>query len=408
MPEGESFHPVVLAPTYNNAATLLDILQRVLDLGLPLIVIDDGCTDSSAELLREFIARSGHGQVQVVTHPRNRGKAAALRTGFAAASAAGYTHAATIDTDGQLDPEQIPEMLAAAQNSPRALILGCRVAPTGDYPRRSQIGRMVSNHLVWTESGARVGDSQCGLRVYPLGLMNAVPCRAQHYGFETEILSRAGWAGCPVIEVPVRCRYLPLEVRVSHFRPWLDSIRAFGMHLRLLARALTPWPHRRWPGPVTVRPWRARLRQFLHWLSPVEAWRQLRAGRISRLELASSLAVGVFIANLPLYGVQTLASLYAARRLHLSPIAVVAGSQASIPPIGALLIAAAVCVGHFLLHGALPPLASYGSSLVALAEAAPALLLDWVIGSLVVGAFLATATFALVMAFAWQPVSSGS
>jgi len=70
----------------------------------------------------------------VIDHPRNRGKAAALQTGFAAAAEAGYTHAVTMDSDGQLDPEQIPELLAAAHEHPRALVLGVRDASRPDYP----------------------------------------------------------------------------------------------------------------------------------------------------------------------------------------------------------------------------------------------------------------------------------
>ena len=94
----------------------------------------------SIRLLAEALARRGHA-VTVVTHNRNRGKAAALKTGFAAAAEAGFTHAITIDTDGQLDPEQIPELLAAARENPSALVVGCRDDGKADYPARSRLGR---------------------------------------------------------------------------------------------------------------------------------------------------------------------------------------------------------------------------------------------------------------------------
>src|SRR5687767_3581022 len=108
------FSPVVITPTYNNCGTLAGVLGRVEALGLPMIVVDDGSTDSTAEVLREWAARRQDGPARVLTHARNRGKADALRTGFAAAAAAGHTHAVTIDTDGQLDPEEIPLLLAVA------------------------------------------------------------------------------------------------------------------------------------------------------------------------------------------------------------------------------------------------------------------------------------------------------
>jgi glycosyltransferase involved in cell wall biosynthesis len=179
--EDREFRPVVVAPTYNNVRTLGDIITRTQALGLPVLVVNDGSTDGTAELLAAWSGQP----LTVVTHAVNRGKAAALQTGFAAARQAGYTHAASIDTDGQLDPEQIPALLDAARANPAALVVGCRNDRADDYPARSRVGRRVSNLLVRLESGVRVGDSLCGFRVYPLAFVAAVPCRVGHFGFET-------------------------------------------------------------------------------------------------------------------------------------------------------------------------------------------------------------------------------
>jgi glycosyltransferase involved in cell wall biosynthesis len=237
---------VVIAPTYNNSATLADVLGRIQALKLPILVINDGSTDSTANLLGGL---AEPGAVTVLTHLTNQGKAAALHTGFTAAIAAGFTHAATIDTDGQHNPEEIVALLDAARCWPDALIVGRRDQTADGYPARSRIGRRVSNFLVRVESGAKVEDSQCGLRIYPLGLVQSIKCRVGHYGFETEVITRAAWAGCQVIEVPVTCRYLPIERRISHFRPWVDSFRGVAMHFFLLARAICPvFPPPRWPA----------------------------------------------------------------------------------------------------------------------------------------------------------------
>src|SRR5690349_15943341 len=123
MDVSDEFRPVVIAPTYNNARTLAGVLDRVVALGLPVIVVNDGATDGTAEVLGRWVGTQG-GRGRVVTHDVNRGKAAALRTGFRAAAEAGYTHAATIDTDGQLDPEQIPALVKLAAENPAALVLG--------------------------------------------------------------------------------------------------------------------------------------------------------------------------------------------------------------------------------------------------------------------------------------------
>jgi glycosyltransferase involved in cell wall biosynthesis len=234
---------VVLAPTFNNGHTLADILRRIGDSGLATIVIDDGCTDDTAHILQQWSGRqSGR---TVLTHPHNRGKAAALRSGFDAARAAGFTHAITIDTDGQLDPAQIPQLLERAAHTPHCIVVGCRDAGAGDYPAASRLGRWASNLLIRWESGATLDDSQCGFRVYPLRLIAPLACRAGRFGFETEILTRAIWAGLEVEQIGVACLYKLPGGRVSHFRPWRDSLSAAGMHVKLLALSMLQRPRAR-------------------------------------------------------------------------------------------------------------------------------------------------------------------
>jgi glycosyltransferase involved in cell wall biosynthesis len=396
----DAFRPVVIAPTYNNARTLRGVLDRVRALGLPVIVVNDGATDATGEVLAAWAAGVGEG-VWVLAHAVNRGKAAALRTGFRAAAEMGYTHAATIDTDGQLDPEQIPALLALAERERHALVVGYRDDTADDYPARSRVGRRVSNLLVLMESGVRVQDSQCGLRVYPMGLVNTVECSAGRFGFETEIITRAGWAGCGIAESPVRCRYFPPGERVSHFRPWVDSLRGVGMHVRLLGRALTPWPHRRWPESRNVVEHKKSGHLWdglVEWLNPARAWRQLRGGEFGRMELATGVAIGIFIANLPLYGVQTLLALYAARRLHLHPLPVVAGSQVSTPPVGVAMVVAAIYTGHVVLHGSPPSVSEFDVGRLGLMHVGGPLLAEWVVGALLVGLAMAVAGFVVTSA----------
>src|SRR5258706_4281557 len=133
------FNPVVLAPTFNNVRTLAGVLARVDALGMAVIVVDDGSGDGTAEVLRRW--EKGGAQRWVVTHSENRGKAAALATGFGRARELGFSHAVTIDTDGQLRPEEIPSLVEAARKSPRALVVGCRDETAADYAEKSRLGR---------------------------------------------------------------------------------------------------------------------------------------------------------------------------------------------------------------------------------------------------------------------------
>lgn len=397
----EPFNPAVVAPTYDNARTLGDVVRGVAALGLPLIVVNDGSSDATADVLAD-LARS-EGSLTVITHSRNRGKAAALRTGFAVATEAQYTHAVTIDTDGQHDPAEIPKLLDRARLEPNALVLGLRDEGAPGYPARSRLGRRLSNLFIRMESGLRVDDSQCGLRVYPLGLVRAVRCGAGRFGFETEIVTRAAWAGCPVVEAPVACRYLPPGERVSHLNPLLDTLRAVGMHARLLARALLPWPrHPQWPartGADDVKPApNSRpgfARRVLRWLDPRDAWRQARRDRVSRETFSAGLAVGAFIGNLPAYGFHAPIGLYVARRLHLHPAAVFVGTNVSMPPLGALLNAAAIALGHVLLRGSFPTPDAFDFKRHGAWTILRNLLLEWSLGSVIVGLLCAAVVFML-------------
>jgi glycosyltransferase involved in cell wall biosynthesis len=382
------FNPAVIIPTYNNAQTLSEVLEALSALKLPLFIVNDGSTDATGDVLGVWRERP---QVTVLTHEQNRGKAAALRTGFAAAHQRGFTHAVTFDSDGQLNAADVSKLLEAAAQAPEALILGVRDDRAGDYPARSRRGRIVSNTFIRVECGLRVADSQCGLRVYPLELVTSIKCQAERFGFETEIITRAGWAGCELREVPVSCRYDHPDQHLSHFKPWRDSFRAVPMHARLVARAFVPWPHRKLAKAQRAR--QARWQELARWFSPKRAWRELREQPDGPHELATGLAVGVFIANLPVYGFQTLLSLYTARRLHLNPLVVVAGSHISTPPVGPLLIALAVGVGHVVLHGTWLRIPEWPGSFHEWLHLLGKLLAEWSVGSVIVGLLLGVLVF---------------
>ena len=383
------FKAVVVAPTFNNAGTLGRVLNELGATGLPLIVVNDGSTDETPSVLIEATQTA---RVTVLAHDQNRGKAAAMRTGFEAARAAGFTHAVTIDTDGQHHAGDIPALLAAAQAEPQALVLGSRPREMTGCPTANDAGRKISNFFVRLEAGVSVDDSQCGLRVYPLDSTLSLPAAASRFGFETEIIVRFGWAQLPVTEVPVRCIYDVPGGRVTHFRRGPDSLAAVGMHARLLARSLYLKPPRALAPPAASG---TLCQRFLRWMNPAAAWRTIRHSRAERPRYAAAFSVGVMIANLPLYGVQSVLSLFVARRFKLPPLAVLAGSHVSTPPFGPLLIALAIGVGHFLLHGEYLSVAEFNLRQVGYLQLLRAVALDWVVGGLACGFAMAVLTYLL-------------
>jgi uncharacterized protein (DUF2062 family) len=391
MANADFFNPVVVAPTFDNARTLARVLDGITRAGLPTIVINDGCADGSPAILQAWEKR-GADRV-VLTHLKNQGKAAALRSGFECALKMGFTHAVAIDTDGQLDPDQIPQLLRFGRSNSTTIVVGWRDADADGYPVASRWGRRVSNLLITMESGARLYDSQCGFRVYPLKLVKLLDCRAEGYGFEMEVLTRAAWAGLAIQQFKVSCVYHVPEGRVSHFRAWRDSLASAGLHLWLLAVSIVPWPQRRLGNaPGTGKIW-LRLGR---WISPRRAWRDLRCDPKEHSRFATALAAGVFVANLPLYGVQTLLSLYLAKRFRLNPLPVVAGSSISTPPLGALLIAAAIGIGHACLYGKWPLLTSFDPRPGGYFSLIKSVLLEWTIGGIICGIVLASGSYCVM------------
>ncbi len=385
---------MVVVPTYNNALTLEDVLRRIERVGVPVVVVNDGSTDRTAQILEHWVAAQAPVRRWLVMHPTNRGKAAALRSGFEEGALRGFSHAVSIDSDGQLSPEEIPKLLEMAERSPAAMVLGVRDENAPGYPAKSRIGRRISNLMIKVESGATVRDSQCGMRVYPLDLVRFLRCRTERYAFETAILTRAARAGCAFVEVTVSCRY-DQDVRVSHLRPWVDTWRGIVMHCPLTVRTLLPWPHRKWERAPKRKPTSARAlgHQLIQSLNPAAAYRELKRDSAAGPALAVALGLGVWIANLPLYGVQTAMAIYLAKRLHLNPLAMVLGTQASMPPAGPVLIAAAIAVGHFILHGSLPAMANLDVRHLGWGRVIGPALLDWLVGGIVVGLILGAATF---------------
>ncbi len=219
----------IIIPVFNHGRQVLEVVEKALQFGQPVIVVDDGSTDATAQILASFSS------LIVIRHKKNLGKGASLLTGFAEASRFA-DWAITIDGDGQHDPEDIPSLIGAIPEGQRALVIGKRMGMNQkNVPRTSLWGRRFSNFWVWASCGRWFSDSQSGFRAYPLPEVTHLKSRAKRYQFEVEILVLAAWSGLPVIEVPVSVLYGPGRERVSHFRPWLDFWRNTRTFSRLIA-----------------------------------------------------------------------------------------------------------------------------------------------------------------------------
>lgn len=209
----------VLIPTYNNAATIGKVIDGVLEYTNQIIVVNDGSTDETAEIL------SRYPEVSVVTYGRNKGKGFALRTGFRHAAERGYRYAISIDSDGQHYPDDLPKFIQALEHHPRAIIIGARNMNQSSVPGKSSFGNNFSNFWFRLETGIKVSDTQSGYRLYPVKDLESMRFITRKYEFEIEVLVRAAWSGIEIVQVPVNVFYPTKEERVSHFRPFRDFTR---------------------------------------------------------------------------------------------------------------------------------------------------------------------------------------
>ena len=221
----------VLIPALDCERSIAAVVGGARQISDVVLVVDDGSSDRTA-------ACAASAGAAVVSHGRNRGKGAALRTGMQWLAARGVTHAVTMDADGQHLSAEIPLLLAVGQANPNALVLGDRRLEevTAAAPI-NRFGNRFANRWVEIACGKRLPDTQSGFRVYPVGPTLALGVRSGRFAFETEVLVRAARAGMSIFSVPIRVYYPPADERISHYRKVRDTVRIIlvvvGMILRL-------------------------------------------------------------------------------------------------------------------------------------------------------------------------------
>jgi glycosyltransferase involved in cell wall biosynthesis len=239
----------VLIPSYNSGARLLaDTVQAALAQWPDVWVVIDGSSDGSASALSTLAAN--HPQLRVLELASNHGKGAAVRHGATLARIAGFTHALTMDADGQHPAAFIPQFIQLAQAHDGAAVFGAPVFGP-DAPLLRIRGRKVSNTWAAIETlGWGLGDSLFGMRVYPLDRLLAAFATtswARRFDFDPEMAVRLAWAGVPIVVLPTPVRYLtPSEGGVSQFRYVRDNTLLTWMHIRLCCGFLLRMPVLLW------------------------------------------------------------------------------------------------------------------------------------------------------------------
>ena len=226
----------IIMPTYNNGGTLRDVVERVMKQSAHVIVVNDGCTDHSADILASFGDR-----ITVVDYGSNRGKGYALKQGFRKARQMGFDYAITIDSDGQHFPEDIPLFVEALGQHPGALIVGSRNLKQENMPGKNSFANKFSNFWFRLQTGLNLPDTQTGYRLYPLKRLPHI--FSARYEAELSLLVFSAWRGTKLIPIKVNVYYPKAEERVTHFRPFWDFFRISVLNTLLCLVALVyGWP----------------------------------------------------------------------------------------------------------------------------------------------------------------------
>lgn len=231
---------LVVVPVYNHASSIREVAERVLALDYPLLVVDDGSSDTPLDCLEGL-------DVMTIKHETNQGKGAAILTGVKKAKELGKTHLIGIDGDGQHSPEDIEKILPVIKEHPHSLVLGARIFEGQDVPGSSKFGRRFANFWYRVHTGSTLDDTQSGFRAYPISIFDHLPLWTRRYAFDFEILVRMKQAGGDLIEVPISVKYG--EDRVTHIRLFVDNLRVSLLNTYFTFRRLLFFiPHKKLPA----------------------------------------------------------------------------------------------------------------------------------------------------------------
>lgn len=326
--------PVVVIPTFNNAQTIANVITDVKQIISDIIVINDGSTDATSEILRET------GNFQIIELKENRGKGAALQEGFTFANKNNFTHAITYDADGQHLATDLALFLKKIDEEPATLWIGDRTIPVANAIDKLPVirfGRQIGAFWYRLYTGIYIKDTRCGFRVYPLAQINSLECTSRGSDYELEIMISAAWNEINVKSMPIHFLYHPPGKRAYHFRPVRDFFRIVKVNSKAaIVRIFLPKHIRKMKG-LSLR---KKLKAFLI--------HELKSNTAPHYASAS-LAFGVFMGITPLHGVQVLFVFAIGFLVKMNRPLALLGVSISSAPLLPLWIAAGLGVGKLCI-----------------------------------------------------------
>lgn len=304
---------LIVVPTYNNEATIAQVIADVGEYTDNILVVNDGSTDLTSSIIKEL-------GVENISYTPNRGKGYAIQQSFKYAVEHGYNYVLTIDSDGQHYATDIPLFIREIDDNPNSLIIGARNLVADNMPSKNTFANRFSNFWYHVETGNKLDDTQSGFRLYPISKIGKTKYISNRYEFEVEVIVRAAWKGVNVFNIPISVYYPPIEERVSHFRPLKDFTRISILNTFLVTIALIYY----YPFVALRSLNKENIKLFIE--------KNITKNRDSNGAIASAMGLGVLFGILPIWGYQMIAVAAVAHLLKLNKVIALVSSNISIPP----------------------------------------------------------------------------
>ena len=216
---------LAVIPAFNADSSLEKLIPAVLGFRHDILVVDDGSRDDTPNVAIKY-------KLELISHPRNRGKGAALKSGFNYAIENGYEAVITLDADGQHNPLDIPRFIESHENTGADLIIGSRAQSKTGMPPDRRLSNFLTSKILSLFLGMKIEDSQCGYRLMTTNLLNQVELKSEQFELESEIIIKAARQGFKIRFIPIKVRY-SLNIKSSMNR-LADTLRWIIMLLETI------------------------------------------------------------------------------------------------------------------------------------------------------------------------------
>lgn len=362
---------LVVIPVGNKGVLLPSVVQSVIATGYDLLVVAGANDDHLFQSIADLPCRNIRLQKPV-------GRGAALLMGAEEAARLGYNSIVAIDGDGSHRPEDIPLLVAKAQDfRPPCMVIGTHRLNRDNVQNSNHYTKTSGNFWVRLACGLEIPDVDSNFRLYPVRELLTLNLGRGHCGFTRETIVKLAWSGIQIYSVPVTAGNTPAAQALGRTETIRNTLNLGLLHGQLVFRRLLPWPYKKL---AQQEPFPEKIYKSIS-KNPLKVLREMCREHTSPAWLATAVWLGIFMGALPLLAIHTIAIIYVAHRLHMNKVAAVAASQFCMPPVVPVLC---IQMGYYLRNGALLMDFSWQPWLLGMHQR----LWEWLIGSLLVGPFL--------------------